>query len=145
VTAETTDDSFLGGRLVLAQPRKGYRAGLDAVLLAAAVPEGDGLALDMGCGVGAVMLCAQARLPGWKWTGLERDAAMAELAADNIARNGVTGQVQVETGDAFSLPSSWQNRFDLIVSNPPYFAPGEISAPAAGRAAAWLNSGGLKA
>ncbi len=145
MTAETTDDAFLGGRLVLAQPRKGYRAGLDALLLAAAVPAGDGLALDMGCGVGAVMLCADARATGWKWTGLERDAAMAVLAADNIARNGVTGQVQVETGDAFSLPASWQNRFDLVVSNPPYFAPGEISAPGERRAAAWLNRGGLKA
>jgi len=137
VTAETTDDSFLGGRLVLAQPRKGYRA--------AAVPEGDGLALDMGCGVGAVMLCAHARMPGWTWTGLESDAAMAALAANNIARSGVGGQVQVETGDAFSLPASWQNRFDLVVSNPPYFAPGEISAPGEGRAAAFLNAGGLKA
>ena len=33
-----TEDRFLGGRLVLAQPRKGYRAGIDPVLLAAAVP-----------------------------------------------------------------------------------------------------------
>ncbi|MFZ2468854.1 MAG: methyltransferase, partial [Parvibaculum sedimenti] len=33
-----TDDGFLGGRLQLLQPAKGYRAGIDAVLLAASVP-----------------------------------------------------------------------------------------------------------
>ena len=34
----TRDDAFLGGRLVLRQPARGYRAGADAVMLAAACP-----------------------------------------------------------------------------------------------------------
>ena len=35
---QTTEDGFLGGRLSLLQPAKGYRAGIDAVLLAASIP-----------------------------------------------------------------------------------------------------------
>jgi tRNA1Val (adenine37-N6)-methyltransferase len=37
-TIETTFDAFLGGRITLEQPTKGYRAGVDPVLLAASVP-----------------------------------------------------------------------------------------------------------
>ena len=34
-----TEDAFLGDRLIMRQPLKGYRAGIDAVLLAAIVSE----------------------------------------------------------------------------------------------------------
>ena len=39
-----TEDEFLGGQLRLLQPRHGYRAGMDAVLLAASVPAESGQA-----------------------------------------------------------------------------------------------------
>jgi tRNA1(Val) A37 N6-methylase TrmN6 len=145
VATETTEDGFLGGRLVLSQPKRGYRAGLDAVLLAAAVPAGAGRALDLGCGVGAVMLAGAVRAPGWRFVGLEADVEAVSLAGQNISRNGLGHRVSVESGDALDLPTDWQNRFDLVMSNPPFFAPGEISAPGEGREAAWLNRGGLKA
>ena len=38
VKMRTSDDAFLGGTLNILQPQEGYRAGLDAVLLAAAAP-----------------------------------------------------------------------------------------------------------
>ena len=44
---EITDDGFLDGRLKVLQPAKGYRAGLDAVLLAAAVPERSRIAVTL--------------------------------------------------------------------------------------------------
>ena len=48
-----TEDEFLGGQLRLLQPRHGYRAGMDAVLLAASVPAEAGQAvLARGCGAG---------------------------------------------------------------------------------------------
>ncbi|KGJ16313.1 methyltransferase, partial [Paracoccus sanguinis] len=51
--AGTRDDAFLGGRLVLRQPARGYRAGMDAVLLAAACPARPGArVLELGCGAG---------------------------------------------------------------------------------------------
>ena len=46
---EIVEDRLLDGRLLLRQPRKGHRAGTDAVLLAAALPElAEGPLLDMG-------------------------------------------------------------------------------------------------
>ena len=55
--SDLTRDAFLGGRLYLWQPRTGYRAGVDPVLLAASVPARRGESvLDLGCGVGTAAL-----------------------------------------------------------------------------------------
>src|SRR6202012_2070155 len=75
-----TEDRVLGGKVTLRQPAKGYRAGLDAALLAAA---GDAApserVIDVGCGVGAVMLAAAMRRPGTNFLGVERDPTAAAL------------------------------------------------------------------
>jgi len=48
-----TDNTLLGGRVVVRQPTEGYRAAVDPVLLAAAVPAHGGQhVLDAGCGTG---------------------------------------------------------------------------------------------
>ena len=60
----TRDDAFLGGRLVLRQPARGYRAGADAVMLAAACSARAGeRVLELGCGAGAALFCLGARVP----------------------------------------------------------------------------------
>lgn len=118
---ETTLDAFLGGRLELKQPRRGYRAGVDPVLLSAAVPAKPGHSiLDLGCGVGAALLCLGARIPGLDLTGVEKQTAYADLARDNAARNGITARIA--TADLASLPDEIrQRRFDHVIANPPYF------------------------
>ena len=78
---ELTHDGFLGGRLHLWQPRRGYRAGVDPVLLAASVPAQAGQSvLDLGCGAGAAMLCLGVRVPGLDLNGLEVQPDYAALA-----------------------------------------------------------------
>ena len=58
-----SEDTLLGGRVKLRQPRHGYRAAIDPVLLAAAVPAGHGdTVLDIGCGAGAAGLCILSRV-----------------------------------------------------------------------------------
>ena len=59
-----TRDAFLGGRLTLSQPARGFRAGLDSVLLGAAVSPGRTALLDMGCGVGTAAFVALAHNAG---------------------------------------------------------------------------------
>ena len=115
---DVTRDAFLGGRLTLLQPARGFRSGSDAVLLAAACPAraGDSV-LDLGCGVGAAMYCLEARVPGVRLTGVERDAAVAELARRN-------GTAEVATGDVLDLPRELLRSFDHVICNPPYFASG---------------------
>ena len=62
-----TRDAFLGGRITVSQPRHGFRAGLDSVLLGAAVASGSTSLLDLGCGVGTAALVALAHNPALTW------------------------------------------------------------------------------
>lgn len=120
MSEEVTCDAFLGGKLSLWQPRTGYRAGVDPVLLAASVPAGPGeRVLDLGCGAGAAVLCLGARVPGLVLTGVEIQRAYANLAA----RNG-QGRLEVFHADISDLPATLRQRqFDHVLANPPYFEP----------------------
>ncbi|WP_282062859.1 tRNA1(Val) (adenine(37)-N6)-methyltransferase [Roseobacter litoralis] len=113
-----TRDAFLGGKLHLLQPKKGYRAGVDPVLLAATVAATAGdRVLDLGCGVGAAALCLGARVPGLVLTGVERQPLYADLAQ----RNGGS-TFEVVTADIVDLPLHIRERqFDHVLANPPYY------------------------
>lgn len=112
---ELSHDAFLGGKLHVLQPKRGYRAGVDPVLLAASVPGKSGHSvLDLGCGVGTAALCLGARVPDLDLTGVERDPFYANLAQ----RNGLPCHV----ADLTLLPMELrQRRFDHVLANPPYF------------------------
>lgn len=118
-----TEDRFLGGRLVLRQPRQGYRAGVDPVLLAASVPAVAGQSvLDLGCGVGAAALCLGARVAGLSLTGVERQADYAALARANALANGQA--FFVHEADLAALPADLRAQsFDHVIMNPPYYLP----------------------
>ncbi|MBU2118060.1 MAG: hypothetical protein KJ954_10740, partial [Alphaproteobacteria bacterium] len=65
VAPEVEENGLLGGRVRLLQPRDGYRAGMDAALLAAAVAAQTGeTVLEAGCGAGAVLCQVGARRAG---------------------------------------------------------------------------------
>lgn len=117
-------DGFLGGALRLWQPRKGYRAGLDPVLLAAAVPARPGQSvLELGCGAGAAILCLGTRVPGMRLTGVELQPDYADLARRNADLNDQT--LQVIQADLTDLPDDLrQLQFDHVIANPPYFRAG---------------------
>ncbi|WP_319826210.1 tRNA1(Val) (adenine(37)-N6)-methyltransferase [Thalassovita sp.] len=118
---EVTCDDFLGGRVRVWQPRCGYRAGLDPVLLAASVPARAGQSvLELGCGVGVASLCLMQRVAGVRATGLEIQPDYAELARRNAVLNNVA--FSVVTGDLRVLPDELrQQQFDHVIANPPYF------------------------
>jgi tRNA1(Val) A37 N6-methylase TrmN6 len=142
----TVENALLGGRVRLRQPAKGYRAGMDAALLAAAVGAEPGdRVIEAGCGAGAVLMQIAARCPGTALTGLERDPAMAALARENAALNEADAQI-VEGDVAAGFRALGLPPFDRAVSNPPFFDdPGALRAPAEGKRGAWMADDGLKA
>jgi tRNA1Val (adenine37-N6)-methyltransferase len=120
---ELTDDGFLGGRLRIRQPRRGYRAATDPVLMAAAVPARPGQSvLDLGCGAGVASLCLATRVADLRLSGLERQPAYADLARENAALNSI--RLDVVDGDLANLPASLRQGFDHVMANPPYYARG---------------------
>jgi tRNA1(Val) A37 N6-methylase TrmN6 len=126
-----TEDRLLGGRVLLAQPASGFRAGLDAVFLAAAVAAQPGeQVLELGCGTGAASLCLAVRVPGLRVAGLDKDLALVRLAAHNAECNGLAGRVQVFHGDLMSPPMRLAPAsFDHVMANPPYRAAGQGRPP----------------
>jgi tRNA1(Val) A37 N6-methylase TrmN6 len=145
---EITEDCVLDGRVRLRQPARGYRAGLDAALLAAACDAAPGArVVEAGCGAGGALLAAAVRRPGAHFTGIERDAGALALARENIALNGLGERVEVLEGDVaerfakLELPV-----FDAAFANPPFFDdPGALRGPADERRAAWMADDGLDA
>jgi len=144
-------DAFLGGRLTLLQPRTGYRAAIDPVLLAAFVPARPGdRVLDLGCGAGTAALCLGARVPGIDLFGLELQPAYADLARRNAAANAVA--LVVHEGCVTRPPAALRAlSFDAVLMNPPYFSASATASPDPGRAAArregavgladWIDAG----
>jgi tRNA1(Val) A37 N6-methylase TrmN6 len=148
-----TEDRLLDGRVVLRQPREGYRAGMDAALLAAAIDAGSGeRVLEAGCGAGAALFQAAARRPGAAFTGVERDLSVLPLAEHNVVLNGVGARVSVRAGDVgrgfagqgFLKPG--EPPFDIAFANPPFFDdPDTIRGPAPAKRDAWIADVGLDA
>ena len=69
---QITQDGFLGGRVSLLQPKNGFRSSMDAVFLAAAIPaQKSQKILELGCGVGAVLMCLGARVSDLQLNGVE--------------------------------------------------------------------------
>ena len=127
VDIAVTTDSVLGGRVTLTQPRRGHRAGHDAVLLAAAVPALPGESvLDLGAGVGTAGLCLAARVAVGALTLVEVDPLLAGLAAGNAAANGLGERTRVIVVDAGARGSVREKAglargsVDRVMSNPPF-------------------------
>ncbi len=137
---DCTEDHLLNGRVALRQPRQGFRAGLDAVLLAAFIPARPGESvLEAGAGSGAAFLCLAARVPGLAIRAVEREPSMAALARDNAARAGLNAQI--EEGDVADLALA--RRLGPVAhgfANPPYW-PGGTPPPGAIRRAATHEKG----
>ena len=120
------DLTVLFDRLAFAQARRGWRFGIDAVLLArhvAAGPCGDTLEVGTGCGVVAILL-ADGGFAGPIVT-VESQPALADRARRNVAWNGLGDVIQVIEGDIRDHARLLGDRtFTRVVANPPFHAIG---------------------
>lgn len=129
-----TQDAFLGGKLQILQPEKGYRAGIDAVFLAAAIPAVAGdLVFEAGVGAGTAALCLMSRVPGLHMTGMEVASRYAMVCEENVRRNGFGGKMRVIQADLkealrrdrVDMPE--HGTFDHAFANPPFFEDGTVT------------------
>lgn len=145
--SETTTDAFHRGRFVVVQPKQGaHRAGMDAMVVAAAVPSGfSGVVADLGAGAGAAGLAVLARCPQARAMLIEIDPDMAALARESLGRSenaGLSARATVIEADATLAGAARaeaglaDRSVDFVVMNPPFndvrdrAAPGRLKARA---------------
>ncbi len=141
---DVTADRLLDGQILLDQPRRGFRAGIDTVLLAAAVPARPGdRVIEAGAGAGAATLCLARRVADIEIVGLEKDPGLVRLAAANARRNALAHRIAFLAGDVGRPPRRLTDgSFDHAMMNPPFLPAGRTRPPASGsRAAAKVEDG----
>jgi tRNA1(Val) A37 N6-methylase TrmN6 len=147
---EASVDAFIGGRVEAEQPLLGHhRAGLEAVLIAAAVPRhATGTVVDLGAGAGVAGFCVAARCPGASILLVERDASLVAAMRSSLARPanaGFAARVHVVETDIAAAETAreaaglMRDSADIVIMNPPFHAEGKVRKPAGdARAAAHL-------
>lgn len=158
IVSATSVDRLLGGLIEIEQPVRGrHRAGLDALLLAATVPEAaSGRLADLGAGVGTAGLAAAARASDLTVVLVENDPVAAALARANAARPanaGLHGRLTVIETDVLAKASLREaaglarESFDHVICNPPFWAERDVRVtPEGAKARAHvLEAGGLDA
>lgn len=151
MTDDVTEDAVLGGRLRLRQPRRGHRAGHDAILLAAATTARSGdHAIELGAGVGTAGLALAHRVAGLRVTLIEIDPALAALAATNAQANDLADRVKAVALDvtapahAFAAAGLPPGCAQVVLMNPPFNDAAALPAsPHAARARAHAGAAGL--
>jgi tRNA1(Val) A37 N6-methylase TrmN6 len=129
-----TVDSFFRGAFVVVQPAAGaHRAGMDALVLASALPAGfSGRVADFGAGAGAAGLAAAARLTSAQVCLVEKAPDMARFAAQSIVHPGNAGlapRLSLLIADATlrgedrHAAGLRDRSFDAVIMNPPFNDP----------------------
>ena len=110
------------GSYTLSWPEGVFPLGSDALFLGNFATLRPGWRVcDLGTGSGALLLLLARREPGLSLTGVEIDPLSARTARDNLAANGLTGEILQCDLRTAPLPAGG---FDLIAANPPYFPVG---------------------
>lgn len=127
VLGPLTDD-LLTRDVRVYQRQKGHRFSSDDVVTAYIAYQTRPAArrvLDLGCGLGSVLLHLAWKLPEAELAGVEAQAVSYALLERNVARSGFARRVQIRHGDLRDacLISELGGHFDLITGTPPYFSP----------------------
>lgn len=116
--------SFLTGDFRILQLQRGHRWSLDDLLtawwaVAPLDPSAPVRHLDMGCGIGSVLMSVAWALPAARSTGIEAQAVSYGLLQRSLRLNNLTGRVSSHHGDL--RETQLDDRFALITGTPPYF------------------------
>jgi tRNA1(Val) A37 N6-methylase TrmN6 len=120
-----SNDTLIWPDLKLVQPRKGYRYGLDTVVRSRLVKnKKDADLLEIGSGSG-VALFIIARRGGFRsLTGIEIDKELYCASLKNLETNRASSRIKFVHGDIRKYSLSCKKKFEIIISNPPFYGKG---------------------
>lgn len=115
------NDTFEFKKFSLKQDRCAMKVGTDAVLIGSWVDvSGSDRILDIGTGTGIIALMIAQRTPA-QITALEIDKNSFEQACENAANSTFKNQITVINQSFQDYWKQCTTKFNLIVTNPPYF------------------------
>lgn len=135
IDSETTRDTLLRGRVILHQPRRGFRSSLDPVLLAGFLSPPYGHFLDIGAGTGAVSFLLLAKDAQSTGVAVEIQERLAVLAQAGLRENTFAERLLIVGGDIRQVGESFDGAFDLVATNPPFRPVGVGNLPGHGERA----------
>jgi len=109
------------------QKTQGFRFSIDAVLLAHFItpnPDKPQRLLDLGTGSGVMPLLLAARYDKLQIDGIELQAEIADMAKRSVTYNGMEDHIRIHQHDITQLPKSFEQQYDFVISNPPFFQVG---------------------
>lgn len=122
--SEILPTPFFNGKLVVYQPAKGYRFGIEAILLGSFLKIKSGeKAVELGAGSGIISFMAAKRFPTAKIWMIELGSLFIECLKRTIRENKLEGSVFCVKGDFLRIPLKL-GIWDVVFSNPPYFKTG---------------------
>ena len=113
-----SNNSFTFRKFTVFHDRCAMKVGTDGVLLGSWA-NGGGKILDIGTGTGLIALMLAQRFEGAEVTAVEIDGNAASQARDNVKASPFAARVDVVETPVQSFSTT--DRFDAIVSNPPFF------------------------
>ncbi|VAW18391.1 tRNA (adenine37-N(6))-methyltransferase TrmN6 [hydrothermal vent metagenome] len=122
-----TEDEFLSGRIKAIQSKKGFRSGIDTVLLAASVDLKSTNIAEFGAGSGIASCCVLADLTQANATLIDFNADALGLADKNLKKNGFSKRAKTLLLDVTNKGSVREeaglknNYYTSIIANPPFF------------------------
>lgn len=133
VTPDELTSDAITASFRLVQRKRGHRFSVDDLATAweavRAAPGEVSSFLDLGCGIGSVLLMVAwkfSRVPGF---GIEAQDVSVELARRNVRENGLAERVRLHHGDLRDVTRDWPHGpHDLVTGTPPYLPLGTASA-----------------
>ena len=123
-----TIDKILNGKIIISQLKNGFRYGFDAVFLAAFVngflkkqKKKKFILADVGSGVGTISLIIAYKNAQVKLFALENNIEYLKIARNNILKNNFQKKITPLNCNILSLDQFLTNKFDIVVSNPPFY------------------------
>ncbi|MBR4741610.1 MAG: methyltransferase domain-containing protein [Desulfovibrio sp.] len=113
----------------LQQAEKGFRFGLDTLLLAAfalkSLPQKSRLLAELGSGCGATLIAIELVLTDCFALGFEKDHASLDCAKQNSKKMNLEKNIKFVHCDLRLFGTFYQDLFPAVLANPPYYEPNE--------------------